>query len=202
MSRPQGPEDPSSPPRWAGAPERRPPTGFDATGSRRVTPSPGAATSPRLTLAGWWRRAGAQLIDGLIIGLGAVLLFAAITAAFSLGFFAGEEIGIASIVLGLLLAVVCVSVVALVYAPAMMGRTNGRTLGRMATGIRVVRADGLPITFGFALVREVAVKALLFGVLGSITAGIANLLDYLWPLWDDENRALHDFVVDTRTVLD
>jgi hypothetical protein len=24
----------------------------------------------------------------------------------------------------------------------------------------------------------------------------------LWPLWDDENRALHDFVVDTRTVKD
>ena len=22
----------------------------------------------------------------------------------------------------------------------------------------------------------------------------------LWPLWDDENRALHDFVVDTRVV--
>lgn len=202
MSRPQGPEDPSSPPRWPEAPERQSPTGFDSIGSRQVTPSPGGGTSPQLTLAGWGRRAGAQLIDGLIIGIGAVVLFAAITASFSLGFFAGEEIGIVSIVLGLLLAVVCVSVVALLYAPAMMGRTNGRTLGRMATGIRVVRADGLPITFGFALVREVVVKALVFGVLGSITAGIANLLDYLWPLWDDQNRALHDFVVDTRTILD
>ena len=202
MNRSQGPEDPSSPPQWTHAAERRPPTGFDAIGSRRLTTSPGAVTGPQLTLAGWWRRAGAQLIDGLIIGIGALLLFTAITSSFSLGSFAGEEIGIVSVVLGLLLAVVCVSIVAMLYAPAMMGRTNGRTLGRMATGIRVVRADGLPITFGFALVREVAVKALLFGVLGSITAGIANLLDYLWPLWDDQNRALHDFLVDTRTVLD
>jgi len=48
--------------------------------------------------------------------------------------------------------------------------------------------------------REVAVKVLLFGIAGSFTAGLANLADVLWPLWDDENRALHDFVVDTRTV--
>jgi uncharacterized RDD family membrane protein YckC len=92
--------------------------------------------------------------------------------------------------------------VALLYAPLMMARTNGRTLGRMAVGIRVVRASGEPMTFGWAMLREVAVKALLFGVAGSITFGLANLADVLWPLWDDENRALHDFVVDTRTVVD
>ena len=26
--------------------------------------------------------------------------------------------------------------------------------------------------------------------------------DALWPLWDDENRALHDFVVNSRVVRD
>ena len=83
-----------------------------------------------------------------------------------------------------------------------MARTNGQTLGRQVTNIRVVRTDGQPITFGFAMVREVAVKALLFGVAGMITGGIANLLDILWPLWDEENRALHDFIVNTRTVKD
>ena len=84
----------------------------------------------------------------------------------------------------------------------MMARTNGKTLGRMALGIRVVRANGKPMTFGFAMLREVAVKALLFGILASITAGLASLADVLWPLWDDENRALHDFIVDTRVVRD
>jgi uncharacterized RDD family membrane protein YckC len=83
----------------------------------------------------------------------------------------------------------------------MMARTNGRTVGRMATGIRLVRADGKPIDFGFAMLREVAVKALLFGFLGVLTGGLANLADVLWPLWDEENRALHDFVVDTRTIV-
>jgi uncharacterized RDD family membrane protein YckC len=82
-----------------------------------------------------------------------------------------------------------------------MSRTNGQTLGRMATGIRVVRAKGGQMTFGFAMVREVVVKALLFGILSAMTFGIATLLDVLWPLWDEENRALHDLIVDTRVVL-
>ena len=58
------------------------------------------------------------------------------------------------------------------------------------------------MTFGYAMLREVAVKALLFGILSSLTAGLASLLDVLWPLWDDENRALHDFIVDSRVVQD
>jgi hypothetical protein len=48
----------------------------------------------------------------------------------------------------------------------------------------------------------VAVKALLFGIAGSLTGGLANLADVLWPLWDEENRALHDMIVDTRVIKD
>jgi uncharacterized RDD family membrane protein YckC len=142
------------------------------------------------------------VVDSIIVGVGALLLIVAITAPFSIGFFDSEETGLISVIIGLIIALVAVAIVALLYAPALMARTNGKTLGRMATGIRVVRADGQPITFGFAMLREVAVKTLLFGAAGSITAGLANLADYLWPLWDEENRALHDFIVNTRTVLD
>jgi uncharacterized RDD family membrane protein YckC len=164
------------------------------------TPDPGPPQP--YVLAGWWSRVGAQIVDGLIVGIGAVVLAIAITAPFSIGFFASTDAGVASVLIGGLIALGSASVVALLYAPALMARTNGKTLGRMATGIRVVRADGQPMTFSFAMVREVAVKTLLFGILGSITGGIANLLDVLWPLWDDQNRALHDMVVNTRTVVD
>ena len=178
-----------------------------------TTPPPGAGGPPvpssapgavegRYVLAGWWSRVGAQLIDFAIVGVGGLLLAIAIMAPAGSLWFADEDVGIVAIVVGLLLAVVCVSIVALLYAPALMARTNGKTLGRMATGIRVVRANGQPMTFGFAMLREVAVKALLFGTAGSITGGLANLIDVLWPLWDEENRALHDFVVDTRSVRD
>jgi uncharacterized RDD family membrane protein YckC len=173
-------------------------------------PPPGAlgvapADAPvlaRYTLSGWWARVGAALIDGIIITIGAILIMLAFGAVFSIGFAASEEAGTASLVVGLMLSIVAITIMSFLYAPLMMARTNGKTLGRMAVGIRVVRANGQPMTFGWAMLREVAVKALLFGVLGSLTFGIASLLDVLWPLWDDENRALHDFIVDTRVVRD
>ena len=162
--------------------------------------SPSGALAGRHMLAGWWSRVGAALIDGLIVGLGGLVLLIAITAPFSIGFFANEDVGVVSIVVGLLFATICVSIVALLYAPTMMARTNGQTLGRMVVGIRVVRAKGQQMTFGFAMLREVAVKTLLFGIVSSLTAGLASLLDVLWPLWDEENRALHDLIVDTRVI--
>jgi uncharacterized RDD family membrane protein YckC len=182
-------------------------------GGGYTTPAPPGAIGPpayaappmasgRYALAGWWSRVGAAIIDGLIIGAGALLILVLFGAVFSVGFFASDDAGIASVVVGLLLGSLAVAIVALLYAPLMMARTNGKTLGRMALGIRVVRANGNPMTFGWAMLREVAVKALLFGILSSLTAGLASLADVLWPLWDDENRALHDFVVDTRTVRD
>jgi uncharacterized RDD family membrane protein YckC len=194
------PAEPAAPPRPETPPGYTSPPPPGAGGPVR-TAAPGAVAG-QYVLSGWWRRAGALVVDGLIFGIGATILVVAITAPFSVGFFAGDEAGIVSVIVGLLLAVVCAAIVALLYAPALMARTNGKTLGRMATGIRVVRADGQPITFGFAMLREVAVKALLFGIAGSFTFGLAQLIDYLWPLWDEENRALHDFVVNTRTVLD
>jgi uncharacterized RDD family membrane protein YckC len=188
------PEAPHGAPGYIGTP----PPG--AGGPVRV--AAGDAVAGRYVLSGWWRRAGALILDGLIVGIGALVLLVAITAPFSIGFFASDDIGVVSILVGLFLAVVCVSIVALLYAPALMARTNGKTLGRMATGIRVVRANGEPITFGFAMLREVAVKALLFGIAASLTAGLSTLADCLWPLWDEENRALHDFIVNTRTIID
>ena len=173
-------------------------------------PPPGAlgiapADAPvlaRYTLSGWWARVGAALIDGIIVTIGAILIMLAFGAVFSIGFAAGDDAGTASLIVGLLLSVVAITIMSFLYAPLLMARTNGKTFGRMAMGIRVVRAKGEPMTFGWAMLREVAVKALLFGVLGSLTFGLASLLDVLWPLWDDENRALHDFIVDTRVVRD
>jgi len=123
-------------------------------------------------------------------------------AVFSIGFLAGDAAGTTSLIVGLFLSVIAIAIVTIFYAPVLMARTNGKTLGRMAVGIRVVRASGERVTFGYAMLREVAVKVLLFGFAGSLTFGIVNLADALWPLWDEENRALHDFVVNSRVVKD
>jgi uncharacterized RDD family membrane protein YckC len=182
--------------------------GLWSGGQGYTSPAPPGAGGPAPTfaggvpgrpeLSGWWRRAGAAIIDGLIITVGAVILFAILAA---LGLTVDSDGGAVAFVLAAMVAVLAFAVVALLYAPAMMSRTDGRTLGRMATGIRVIRADGKPITFGFAMLREVLVKALLVGVIASATFGLAWLLDVLWPLWDEEHRALHDFVVNTRVIV-
>jgi len=171
-------------------------------GAGGLAPTPTAGVGQQYVLSGWWRRAGAAIVDGLIITVGAVAITAVFAAVFSVGFLADDTVGIVAVIVGLMLAVVAFSIMALLYAPLLMSRTNGRTLGRMVTGIRVIRANGHPMTFGFAMLREVAVKALLFGIASSLTFGLASLLDVLWPLWDEENRALHDLLVDTRVIID
>ena len=35
----------------------------------------------------------------------------------------------------------------------------------------------------------------------SAALGLLLLLDYLWPLWDDKNQALHDKLARTNVVL-
>ncbi len=164
-------------------------------------PASGPGSRP---LAEWWRRLAALLLDGLIVGVVAGALIAAITAAAGgVGFLGGEETGFAGLVVGLVFSTLVVTIVALLYAPALMARTNGRTLGKQALGIRVVRVDGQPTTFGWSVLREVVLKQLVFvGVLGGATFGLAWLLDGLWALWDGERRALHDFPVDSRVVRD
>jgi uncharacterized RDD family membrane protein YckC len=80
------------------------------------------------------------------------------------------------------------------------GPNNGPTLGTQALGIRVVRDDGQPFTFGSAMMREIVIKGLLFSVAGNLTFGLAPLLNLLWPLWDETNQALHDKVATTHVV--
>ena len=113
---------------------------------------------------------------------------------------AGSDIG--AVVTGLIGFFAYVLAV-LFYAPLLMardGERNGQTLGKQIVSIRVTRDNGQPFDLGSAMVREVVVKSLLFGVVGSFFAGIPTLVDYLWPLWDDQNRALHDMVVSTHVM--
>ena len=156
----------------------------------------------RYVLASWGRRFVAFVLDGLIIGVVVTLIIVIITgAAGGVGFLGGDASGYGGLVLGLLFSTLIATAVAVLYAPFYMARTNGQTLGKQAMGIRVIRANGKRVDFLWAVLREVVIKWFLFGGLGSsITFGLAWLIDGLWPLWDNENRALHDLIVDSRVV--
>lgn len=149
-----------------------------------------------MAFAGWGSRVGATLLDALVLLVPTIILVAAITAVA----LSGSEVGI---IVTALVGTLAFFAVALLYAPLLMrreGHRNGQTFGKQIVGIRAARANGQPFTFGSALVREFLVKGLLFGFVGGFLLYIPTIVDWLWPLWDDQDRALHDMVVDTRVL--
>jgi uncharacterized RDD family membrane protein YckC len=125
---------------------------------------------------------GAAIIDALIVGIPVAVIAVAVDP---------------------LLGIVLGATASLTYYPLLMirdGAANGQTLGKQAVGIRVVLNSGEAFTYGPAALREFAIKYLLFGTVGGIFLAIPTLLNYLWPLWDDENRALHDMLASTHVV--
>lgn len=149
------------------------------------------------TLASWGSRVGATLLDALVLTLVVIVLIAPGTALVIVN--NGGALGILLIILGVLASFVA----GLLYASFFMqrdGDRNGQTLGKQWVSIRVIRVDGQPYNWGAALLREVVIKQLLFGFVGGFFLSIPTILDYLWPLWDDENRALHDMIAASRVI--
>jgi uncharacterized RDD family membrane protein YckC len=148
---------------------------------------PAAAGEPAayaLPRAGWWRRVAATILDNLIVLGGAAaggLLVLLVTGSERDAYGTGWVLAAAGAVL---------------YPPAFMARNNGRTLGKQALAVRVVRRDATPPGFGLAFVRETIVKGV-FGILW-----LPLLLDCLMPLADRHDRALHDIMLGTRVVAD
>jgi uncharacterized RDD family membrane protein YckC len=198
----QPPPGPEVPPGAAGAPP--PPGGY--------APAPAFAqpvdSFTGAELASWGSRVGAALLDTLVI-LGLVIVLVAPGIAVTVAT-DGGAVGIVLLVLGS----VAYFVLLFLYAPYFMrrsGERNGQTLGKQWVGIRVIRDDGTPFDWGWGFLREVVVKVFALSFASSLAsfvtfwllgvgAIIPYMLDYLWPLWDDQNRALHDMVVKTHVV--
>jgi uncharacterized RDD family membrane protein YckC len=143
-----------------------------------ITPRPGPVEGE---LAGWGPRVGAALIDGIIVTAVIVALLLAAASG------SGNGAAGAGVVVAYLLAYL--------YAPLTMmrkGEHNGQTFGKQAVGIRVRRDTGAEMGFWYSALREILVK----GLVGTFTLGI----DYLWPLWDKRNQALHDKVANTVVI--
>lgn len=153
--------------------------------------TPDARAEPSLTPAGFGERTGAAFVD---LGISLVAFGVAVwiaTILFAIG-------GTAAIVAGVLLILTGIAA-ALLHTSVLMarkGERNGQSIGKQALDVRVVTKEGMPVGLGTCLVREVAVKQ--FGTL--ITGGLFLPVDYLWPLFDEEDRAIHDIVAETQLV--
>ena len=147
--------------------------------------------------AGWWRRVGAAMIDGLISLL--FLIPAGVVASagptettrcensFGLDSFCEgptTETAAATLILYIIGLVVYFTI----YV-RMLGR--GATWGRKAAGYRILDERTLqPIGTGRAIGRYFA----------AILSALPCYLGFLWPLWDSENRTFHDMIVKTRAI--
>ena len=146
-------------------------------------------------LAGWWSRVGAALLDGVFAALLLAVVFGLLIACDAVG---GAVDTVGTVVFGIGLVLVYFGYAA--YLMRRPGANNGRTWGKQVMGIGVVRDNGEEFGLGSALARELLVKELLFGLIGALTFYVLYLLDSLWPLWDDSNRALHDMMVKTHVI--
>jgi uncharacterized RDD family membrane protein YckC len=140
---------------------------------------------------GFWIRYLAVLVDSLVFCVLIVIVFAIGLMLFPVDW---ANVGRSQADLMQLLAlegVVWLSALlfAAVYETLMVGRFAA-TLGKMACGLRVVTADGGKMSYGRSLGRHFAKH------LSSFIIGIG----YIMAGFDDEKRALHDRICDTRVI--
>jgi len=168
----------------------------------RIMASGAAGASPLAwRYGGFWIRFGARFIDGLIFTV-PILIFAAVLipnliragrqagnpASVPNPAFAG--FGFITFFLAFFLLGGCYEILMLRYRSA--------TLGKMACGLKVIRSDGRTLSWGVCFGR--------FFMWNVVTSGIPYinivlmLVSSIMLGVDDEKRALHDRVCDTRVI--
>jgi uncharacterized RDD family membrane protein YckC len=142
-------------------------------------PLPGA-----LRYGGFWLRFAAKILDVLITSLPAFVLGAiwggvAAAAPKPSTYFVGQVV-----------IYVVVHIIRVAYTVYFLG-TYGATPGKMACGLRVVMAEGEPISYWRALGRYYA----------EVVTGFTFYIGYIVAAFDAEKRTLHDHICGTRVVL-
>jgi len=124
---------------------------------------------------GFLPRLGAYAIDGLIL-LASQAFFGLVAAS------SGDPDAAATIQ--------CLSILATAAYLVAFWTWRGQTPGKMALGIKIVKTDGSPVTFGTALGRYI----------GYWISGLAFLLGFLWVLWGADKQGWHDKIAGTYVV--
>lgn len=109
----------------------------------------------------------AIIIDGFILGLITAVLFGA-------GREAGGGLGL---------------VIGVVYHWFFLTRMEGQTPGKRMMNLRVIKADGTPLSDVDAVIRAVGYHISAFFMLG-----------YIWAFFDDKRRTWHDLLAGTIVV--
>lgn len=125
----------------------------------------GTPISEEVEYAGFGIRLGAVLIDGLILAI----------ISFLLGLGESWHVDV---------------LITVLYFGVIQGATGGQTAGKAMLGIRVVMADGSPLTVGRGTLRS----------LSEYVSTLILCIGYLMVLWTDRKQALHDQMVGTVVI--
>jgi len=153
----------------------------------------GAALPGQMVYGGFWIRFGARFLDGLL--LFAVNMLLSLPMIFYMAKFNLQQPTATGMPPTGFLVVTCLTYLVqfatqAAYEIYFIGR-SGATPGKMACKLRVVRSDGSRLTWGRATGRYFA------NLLSAFTLGIG----YIIAAFDDQKRALHDHICDTRVVI-
>lgn len=163
---------------------QQPAPAYGAPQGYQAYTAPGANVG---TKAEWGARAIALLIDwGIGVGIYVVgFILALIAGAIA------DALGV------LMLLVTYVAAIAYwIWNMCVRQGSTGQSIGKEKQGIKLVKDEtGQPVGGGMAFVRY-----LIAGVLSSFSCGIYGLLDYLWPLWDQDKTRLTDKMVKMSVV--
>jgi uncharacterized RDD family membrane protein YckC len=146
----------------------------------------GAALPGVVEYGGFWIRFGAKLIDGLILGA-VSMLFSSVSSSITGAAFAN---GSSSAMIAVqMVQMVIQMVIGLSYTVFFLGRFAA-TPGKMVCKLKVIRSDGAKITYPRAVGRHFA----------EMLSGLLLNIGYLIAAFDDEKRAMHDHMCDTRVI--
>ncbi len=147
----------------------------------------GARLSGTMEYAGFWVRFVAKMLDVLILSVPLlILIFLFLVPSFQRAGQGQAPFLSVGLQLGLQLAYYAL---AGVYNIFFLGK-YGATPGKMALQVHVVNADGTKISYGRATGR----------FFGEILSGLVCNIGYIIAAFDDEKRALHDRICNTRVL--
>ena len=146
--------------------------------------------------AGFWRRFGAVIIDGLFIGI------ISMPVSFGFGLLQGAT-GLAvgqsggqqnlALSLGIMGMSWIVNFAILFFVAGWFNKNKGGMPGKLLLNLRIVDAQtGEYISYGTTALREIVGKQ----IINLVTLGIG----YLVALFNDEKKGLHDMVAGTRVI--
>ena len=150
----------------------------------------GAAVPGVVRYAGFWRRFLAVLLDGILLAIvNFIVQMAILFPAISLT--PSQDPAVARANLGLLLVVYAIQIATNFAYETILIWKYGSTLGKRVCGVEVVTAEGKPLSYMLSVGRYFA----------KILSAITLMIGYIIAAFDEEKRALHDRICNTRAIM-